>query len=381
MKISDLATPALLLERGRLDANLANMSARATGLGVALRPHMKTTKSADIARLATAGQNGGITVSTLKEAAYFIANGFTDITYAVGISVGKLDQVAALRQDGARLTVLTDNAEVARGIAAHAEATGARFDVLIEIDTGDHRAGVAPDSRALMDIAEILDQAAGVDLRGVLTHAGHSYDCRSVAEIQTVAEAERAGAVLAAERLRAAGMACPVVSVGSTPTAVYARDLSGVTEMRPGVYMFNDVFQASIAACTLADIAVSVLATVTGHHPERGEILIDAGGLALSKDRSTAVGPRDVGYGLVAGLAVGLDGAELPELHVVRVSQEHGVVATAPGAGALPFAALPPGSRLRVLPNHACMTAAAYDCYHVVEGDEVIATWPRVNGW
>jgi len=377
MKISDLETPALLLDRGRLNANLARMSERATGLGVALRPHMKTAKSADIARLATAGQNGSITVSTLKEAAYFVANGFTDITYAVGISVGKLDQVAALRQDGARVTVLTDNSDVARGIAAHTAATGARFDVLIEIDTGDHRAGVAPDSSALMEIAEILDQAAGVELRGVLTHAGHSYDCRGVAEIQAVAEAERAGAVLAAERLRAAGMACPVISVGSTPTAVYARDLSGVTEMRPGVYMFNDVFQASIAACTMADLAVSVLATVTGHHPERGEILVDAGGLALSKDRSTAAGPRDVGY----GLAVGLDGAELPELHVVRVSQEHGVIAAAPGAGPLPFAALPPGSRLRILPNHVCMTAAAYDCYHVVDGGQVVATWPRVNGW
>ncbi len=377
MKFTDLETPALLLDRHRLNANLARMHDKASAHGVALRPHMKTAKSADIARLATVGQPGGITVSTLKEAAYFIAHGFADITYAVGIAVGKLDRVAALQQDGARVTVLTDNVDVARGIAARAEATGARFDVLIEVDTGDHRAGVAPDSSTLMEIAAILDRAAGIDLRGVLTHAGHSYDCRSIEDLAAVAEAERAGAVLAAERLRAAGMACPVVSVGSTPTAVHARDLSGVSEIRPGVYMFNDVFQASIGACTLADVAVSVLATVTGHHPERGEILIDAGGLALSKDRSTAAGPHDVGYGWV----IGPDGTALPELQVVRVSQEHGVVAAAPGAGALPLAALPPGTHIRVLPNHACMTAAAYDCYHVVEGGEVVATWPRINGW
>jgi len=210
-----------------------------------------------------------------------------------------------------------------------------------------------------------------------MTHAGHSYACRNAAEVEAVAEQERAAVVRAAERLRSAGLPCPVVSVGSTPTAAHARSLEGVTEMRPGVYMFNDVFQAEIESCGFDDIALSVLTTVTGHHRERGEIVIDAGGLALSKDRSTAEGPRDVGYGLVCDLR---GAAVLPELHVVRVSQEHGIVA-APGGG-LPFEALPPGTRLRILPNHACMTAAAYDRYEVVAGgDEVIARWDRVNGW
>jgi len=354
------------------------MSRKAHDHGVDLRPHLKTAKSADIARLATAGHSGGITVSTLREAAYFAERGFTDIVYAVGIAVAKLDRVAAVQAQGARIAVVTDNAEVARGIAARAAATGARFDVLIEIDTGDHRAGVAPDSPALLEIANILTAAPSVTLRGVLTHAGHSYGCRGIAEIEAVAEAERAGAVLAADRLRAAGMACPVGSVGSTPTAVHGRGFAGVTEMRPGVYMFNDAFQASIGTCAVADIAVSVLTTVTGHHPERGEAIIDAGGLALSKDRSTATGPRDVGY----GIAIPVDGGvSLPELQVVRVSQEHGVIAAAPGVGKFPFAALPPGTRLRVLPNHVCMTAAAYDRYHVLEGDEIVGEWPRVNGW
>ncbi|MEE8504626.1 MAG: hypothetical protein V3S40_00220, partial [Kiloniellales bacterium] len=174
----------------------------------------------------------------------------------------------------------------------------------------------------------------------------------------------------------------PVVSVGSTPTAVHARSLDGVTEMRPGVYVFNDVFQAEIESCAMSDIAVTVLATVTGQQRARGEILIDAGGLALSKDRSTAVAPRDVGYGLVVDAA---GGDSLPALQVARVSQEHGVVA-AMGGGDLPFEALAPGARVRVLPNHACFTAAAYEFYYVVDGgpgagDEVVAEWPRVNGW
>ncbi len=381
MRLSDLDTPALILDRRRLEANVARMSARARTLGVDLRPHMKTAKSVDVARLATAGHSGGITVSTLKEAAYFAEHGVIDLVYAVGLDLAKLDRVAALAAEGIRIAVLTDNLGVARGIGAHAAASGARFEVLIEVDCGDGRAGVTPDSSEVVEIGGALEAATGISLRGVLTHAGHSYDCRSVVEIAAVAEAERAAVVRAAERLRAAGLPCPVVSVGSTPTAVHAAKLDGVTEMRPGVYVFGDMFQVGIESCALSDIAVSVLATVTGHHPERGEIVIDAGGLALSKDRSTAAGPRDVGYGLVVDLA---GGDSLPELQVVRVSQEHGIVA-APG-GALPFEALPPGTRVRILPNHACMTAAAYDAYHLIEGgegggEEITAVWPRTNGW
>jgi len=377
MKLSDLNTPALILDRSRLEANVARMSARAGSLGVDLRPHMKTHKSAEVGRLATAGHSGGITVSTLKEAEYFADRGFSDIVYGVGISPDKLARVARIQAGGARVAVVTDSLEVARGIGARAAELGARFEVLIELDTGDGRAGLGPDSEEVIEIGKVLDAAADVSLRGVMTHAGHSYRCVSVADIEAIAESERAGAVAAAEHLRAAGLPCPVVSVGSTPTALHAKNLDGATEMRAGVYVFNDVFQADIHSCALEDIAVTVLATVTGHHRARGEIVIDAGGLALSKDRSTQNGPRDVGYGLVVDAA---GGASLPELHVARVSQEHGVV-TAPG-GDLPFDALPPGTRVRVLPNHACFTAAAYESYHVVAGsDEIEAEWPRVNGW
>lgn len=381
MKLSALDTPALILDRSRLEVNVARMSERARSLGVDLRPHMKTAKSAEVGRLATAGHSGGITVSTLKEAEYFAEHGFTDMLYGVGISPDKLARVARLQAKGARVAVVTDNLEVARGIGARAAELGARFEVMIELDTGDGRAGLAPDSEAVIEIGRALDGAPDVDLRGVLTHAGQSYACHQIADIEAVAESERAGAVRGAERLRAAGLPCPVVSVGSTPTAVHAKSLEGVTEMRPGVYVFNDVFQAEIGSCAMTDIAVSVLATVTGQHPERGELVIDAGGLALSKDRSTQDAPRDVGYGLVVDAACG---DSLPELHVARVSQEHGVV-VAPG-GDLPFDALPPGTRVRVLPNHACFTAAAYEGYHVVAGgpagdDEIETEWPRVNGW
>ncbi len=377
MKLDDIRTPALVLDRARLDRNLAAMSARMRALGVDLRPHLKTAKSVEVARRATAGHSGAIAVSTIREAAAFARAGFTDMIYAVGIAPAKLADVAAIQATGAHLAVVTDSVAVARAIAAHPAGATAPFRVLIEIDSGAGRAGLAPDDPALSAIAEILASAPGVELRGVLTHAGHAYHCRTTAEIEAVAEAERQAAVAAAQRLRDAGHDCPVVSVGSTPTAVFARRLEGVTEARPGVYMFYDLFQLGLGCCAVDDLALSVLASVIGHRPREGRLLIDAGALALSQDRSTAAQAEDQGYGRLAGL---VDGRPLDALKVVAVNQEHGIVAAQNGP--VPFDALPIGARVRVLPNHACMTAAAHDRYHVVAGDDsIVAIWPRCNGW
>ncbi|MBM3599701.1 MAG: hypothetical protein FJX35_15935 [Alphaproteobacteria bacterium] len=375
MRLADLPTPALVLDRGRLGRNLQAMSERAKALGVDLRPHMKTAKSAEVARRATAGHSGGITVATLNEAEYFADNGFTDITYAVGIVPAKLDRVAALQSRGVRMTILTDAVDMARAIAARGEALGTRFSTLIEVDTGDRRGGVPASSDDVIEIGRALHGNRGAALAGVLAHAGHSYDCASIAEVERVAEEERAGAVTAAERLRAAGMPSPTVSVGSTPTAVHARKLDGVTEMRPGVYVFGDLFQAGIRSCAISDIAVSVLATVIGHRRTDNRVLIDAGGLALSKDRSTAGHSFDAGFGLVTDLTLN----PIAGARVVTANQEHGHVE---GAGRLPFEILPRGAKVRVLPNHVCMTAAMYGRYHVIDGgDEVVAVWDRTNGW
>lgn len=379
MQLADLTTPALVLDRQRLLRNIAAMQARARQLGVDLRPHLKTAKSAEVARLATAGFSGGITVSTLAEARYFLRRGFRDMTYAVGIVPAKLPEVAALQRDGASLTLLTDDVNVARAIAAQAKALAASFRVLIEIDTGGGRAGVAPEAAELLEIAAALNQGAA--LAGVLSHAGHSYGCDSIAEIVAVAEEERAGAVRAAERLHAVGYGCPVVSVGSTPTALFARHLDGVTEMRPGNFVFFDLFQAGLGTCTTDDIAVSVLASVIGHHRGRNHLLLDAGALALSKDIGANSRRPGTGYGAVSRPG----GPILPRLAVLDVHQEHGIAAAASGLDAiepLPFQDFPIGSRLAVWPNHSCMTAAMYDRYYVTDGgDAVVDTWDRVNGW
>jgi D-serine deaminase-like pyridoxal phosphate-dependent protein len=378
MRLDDLRTPALILDRTRLLANIARMRARARDGNVILRPHLKTAKSARIAELATDGR-GPITVSTLAEAAYFLRHGFRDITYAVGIVPGKLDEVAALQRGGAELKILTDNAAVARAIAERGRELRQTFRVLIEIDTGLGRAGIAPEAPDLLVIAEALN---GAELVGVLAHAGHSYHCADLEEVKQVAEDERAGAVKAAERLRAAGYACPVVSVGSTPTALLAENFDGVTEIRPGNFVFFDLFQTGLGVCTEQDIAVSVLASIIGHHRPRNHLLIDAGGLALSKDTGANEHRPGTGYG-----AICLPGGKvpLPGLAVIDVHQEHGIIAHSKGLEAitpLPFDRFPVGSRVRVLPNHSCMTAAAYGRYYVTDGgNEIVAEWDRINGW
>ncbi len=376
MKLADLPTPALVLDRAALAANCQGMAARAAKLGVRLRPHMKTAKSAEAAKVATAGQFGGITVSTLAEAEYFAAHGFRDITYAVGIVPGKLDEIARLQQDGVAMQLITDNVAAVRAAAQRATALGAEFALLIEIETGGGRAGVLPESPELLEIARAIAAAKGLALRGVLTHAGHSYKCKGEAAIAAVAEEERAGVVRAAERLRAAGLPCPVVSVGATPTAMFARSLAGVTEMRPGVYTLMDLYQMAIGVCRREDIAVSVLATVIGHNPRTGRILVDAGALALSQDKGAAGLMEHVGFGWVCGEG----GERLGGLYVAEVNQEHGMIA-AP-AGAPPFERLPVGARVRILPSHACMMAAPYARYNVVDrGDEVVAVWDKASGW
>jgi D-serine deaminase-like pyridoxal phosphate-dependent protein len=365
MNVVDLPTPCLVLDRPRLLHNIARMAERVAAKGVPLRPHMKTAKSIDVARVALAGQPGGITVSTLAEAEYFAAHGITDILYAVGITPQKLGQVAKLNAAGARVAVVTDDVATAAAIAAHPAPPRA----LIEIDTGEARGGVGPDDAALLEIARLL----GPWLAGVMTHAGHSYGGRSAEDMARFAAAERDGVVRAAQRLRDAGHAAPIVSMGSSPTALHAASLDGVTEIRAGVYMFGDLFQSEIATHGVADIAVTVLASVIGRRT--GQVLIDAGGIALSKDRSTQGTPTDYAY----GLALDADGqATLGRSLVVRAYQEHGVVALDPAV----TAALPVGAKLRIAPNHTCMTVAAHDRYFVTDGGpQIVAVWPRVNGW
>jgi D-serine deaminase-like pyridoxal phosphate-dependent protein len=369
----DLPTPAALIDVARLARNIARMQAQADRLRVRLRPHVKTHKSVPVARLQREAGARGITVSTLKEAEQFFAAGFEDILYAVCIAPAKLPLVLRLRERGCKLTVLVDSIATARAVVAE---TDHAFDVMIEIDTDGHRAGVPPDAALLLDIGHLLHDG-GARLLGVMTHAGASYDLHSHDALAAMAEQERARCVQAAERLRAAGLPCPEVSVGSTPTALSAAHLQGVTELRAGVYAFQDLVMANVGICSTDEIALSVLATVIGHQADKGWLLTDAGWMALSRDRGTPSQPVDYGYGAVCD-----EGGRLIDgLLMSSANQEHGILSWRDGRIDDLSARWPIGTRLRILPNHACATAAQFGQYHALPPDGGVQVWERFNGW
>lgn len=375
--LAGLPTPCLVLDAPKMTRNIDRLASRATELGVTLRPHLKTAKSVDVARYLLPGGNGPATVSTLAEADVFFAAGVRDILYAVGIAPQKLDRVLALRRAGCDLSIILDSVEQAKAVADASYKAGMPIPVLIEIDSDGHRGGVKSDDPMLVTIGNIL-QNGGAELRGVMTHAGESYGTPGDEAHAKFAEMERSAAVNAATRLRTHGLPCPIVSVGSTPTAHAARDLTGVTELRAGVYVFFDLVMAGIGVCRPEDIALSVLTTVIGHQSARGWILIDAGWMALSRDRGTASQAVDQGYGLVCDEA----GKILPDVIVTQANQEHGIVSLRPGSiSSLP--AMPVGTRLRILPNHACATGAQHASYHVrnISTDQPLVEWPRFRGW
>ena len=415
MRIDEIETPALVLDAAKMDRNIARMRAHLAALGVGFRPHVKTSKAIDVVRR-TVGKTGGtadgnrgetggaITVSTLKEAEYFLGHGISDMLYAVAITPNKLDHALRLMRAGAQLKLILDSEEAARAVVAKGTQSDARFEVLIEIDCDGHRSGVKPDATELITIGRLLHEG-GMGLAGVMTHAGSSYNCTSVEAIRAMAEQERSLAVHSAQRLRAAGLPCPMVSVGSSPTATYARDLTGVTEVRAGVFVFFDLVMAGIDVCAQDDIALSVLTTVIGHQRDRGWIITDAGWMAMSRDRGTAQQRVDQGYGLVCDV----QGRPIEGLIMAQANQEHGVIAHRSGNPAQ-TPDLPVGTLLRILPNHACATGAQHDRYHVIndtsnatenettndiangsaanstngtaaDGAAVSAVWPRFSGW
>ncbi len=339
-------TPRAVLDEGRLRRNAEAMKARCEALGVQLRPHVKTHKVPELARLQTDGE--AVTVSTLAEARAFAAAGFTDITWAMPLPLSRRDEALELGRS-VTLNLLVDSIEAADALAG----TAAR--VLLKVDCGYGRAGLRPEDPEALRVARRLAECT--DFRGLLTHAGHSYDCRDRADLRRVAEQERRVTVDFAERLRAEGIPVPTVSIGSTPTLAVARELKGVTEVRPGNYVLLDLAQVEIGHCRREDIALTVETTVISAHPER--LVVDAGALALSKDRAFGH------YGEVQGHG----------WPVVSLSQEHGVVRAPAGHG------LRPGARLRVLPAHSCLVGPLLGGFDLERDATTVAHWVPAVGW
>ena len=286
----------------------------------------------------------------------------------------------ALLRRGVTLRVLLDSPEQAEAVRAAAADAGTAIPALIEVDCDGHRGGVTVDDPSLIEMARALHLVGC--FAGVLVHAGESYGEPTPAGKVFAAATERDVAVAAAETIRAEGIDVGTVSVGSTPTAHAAEDLTGVTEVRAGNFVFFDLFMAGIGVCTLDDLALTVVSTVIGHRPEKGWILIDGGWMAMSRDRGTAGQDLDQGYGVVADIS----GNVIPELIVSGASQEHGILSTRDGS---PLPDLPVGTRLRILPNHACATAAQHREYQIIDSDldtfgatpRIRDSWNRGGGW
>lgn len=377
MAFDTLSTPALLLDRHRLDANIGHLQTRLETASVALRPHLKTAKSLAVAKRMIKPGHGGITVSTLHEADYFFQGGYTDILYAVSIVPQKLPYVKDLQDKGATITLLLDSVEIAEQVSKFGVENNTTFPCLIEIDCDGKRAGLKADDPALITVARCLVEAIGASCQGVMTHAGGSYYSQSQDEIRAMAEQERKAITEAAAAIRNAGFPCPVVSMGSTPTAYFGESFDGISEIRAGVYVFQDMVMEALQVCDTSQIALSVLATVISHKKDKNRLLVDAGSLALSADPGKKNAAGQTHFGQVCNAE---SGEPYPDLWISGTNQEHGLISL--GGTTFSFDGFPIGSRIRILPNHACITAAAYPGYHVIDNDaNVIDYWERCNGW
>jgi D-serine deaminase-like pyridoxal phosphate-dependent protein len=374
--VASLDTPAAIVDVPRMQRNILRMQHRMDTLGVRLRPHIKTSKCLPVIKAQIAAGASGVTVSTLKEAEHCFAEGISNIFYAVAMAPAKLVQALTLRRKGCQLSVLTDSVAGAQAIVSFGQKHDERFEVWIEIDCDGHRSGLTVEDHALVEVARVLS-AGGMQLRGVMTHAGSSYELDSLEALQILAEQERALCVEAAEKIREAGLACPEVSIGSTPTALSALSLEGVTEVRAGVYVFFDLVMHNIGVCQADELALSVLTTVIGHQQDKGWIITDAGWMAMSRDRGTQRQRQDFGYGQVCTEAGDwIEGALL-----TGANQEHGIITLGAAESANLVARFPIGSRLRILPNHACATGAQFPDYHACDAEGVVHTWSRLHGW
>ena len=374
MDLEELQTPCCIVDLKRVRNNIKSLHKRLRSFDAGLRPHGKTVKNIDLIRLALKNQPGGITVSTLGEANYYFSNGISDITYAVGIDPFKLPVVAELIRRGAKIRVILDTTEQLEAVIRAGNKFNIKFSFLVEIDCDGERAGINSGDPLLIELGQMAEESDGAELEGVLTHAGGSYHSDSEEGIRAVAERERSAAVHAAVRLRQAGLNCPVVSVGSTPTAFTARNLDGVTEIRAGVFIFQDLMMAGLGICSTDDIALSVLTSVTGYQKSKGWLITDSGWMALSNAQ-----PGKGGTGF--GVACDIEGNKLQDFMVSSTSQEHGIISSESGL-APDYGKIHIGSRMRILPNHACATGAMHNFYYTVEGGtEVSGRLERANGW
>ncbi len=353
-------TPFVLLDRDKLEANIAAMAAFSRAAGVALRPHVKAHKTSEIALKQLAAGAVGVTVTTLKEAEVMYGGGVKNIFLACQLAdSGKIRRLFSLGEK-AEVSVALDSNEGALLLAGAAKERKRRLSVLLEVNTGLDRCGVLPGKETL-ELAREVMKMPGLRLKGIFTHAGQVYGASSPAEVSAIGRQEGELMVKTAEILRQAGIPVEVVSVGSTPTACVAGMVKGVTEIRPGNYVFYDAIQVGLGVVPAQRCALSVVATVISK-PVPGRIVIDAGSKSLALDRGAHGTTVVEGYGIIK---------KYPHLTLARLSEEHGIIQSAPEGGREPEI----GEQLEIIPNHACVVVNLADHLVVARDGEIVERW------
>jgi D-serine deaminase-like pyridoxal phosphate-dependent protein len=343
--LSSIPTPFVTIDRARVQANIAAMQALAQTAGVALRPHAKTHKSALVARWQLDAGAVGICCAKLAEAEVFADAGITNIRIPYPVNPVNADRVRALLSSGVTLSIIVDDVDVARQWSAAMAGAGVKLAVLVKVDVGFHRCGIDPESAHAVDAIKTVSELSGLSLRGLLSHAGHSYGAGSAHELAEIADKEIEILRTLAAKARQAGVEIPEISVGSTPTARFITLQKGATEMRPGNYVFYDRTQVGLGATQPSGCAMSVVATVVSR-PVASRVIFDAGSKTLTSDAARGFGAT-TGYGLVyPDLETDMP---QPSIVIERLSEEHAVARVQPNC------TLRPGDRVRILPNHACV--------------------------
>ena len=366
MQITDLPTPAVLIETGRVERNIDTMQRAADAAGMLLRPHAKTHKVPSIAQRQIARGAVGICCAKPSEAMVFADAGIADIRIPYPVHPSKKDVILALI-DRTRLSIIVDDADVATAWAEIVSAAGKQLNVLVKVDVGFHRCGVDPVSPEAPHLLSLVAALPGLRLCGILSHAGHGYHAASETALRLIAEEEVNAMTRLAAHMRNKGVAIDEISVGATPTARFSLTHKGPTEMRPGNYVYFDRTQVGLGAATIDNCALTVLSTVVAKHP--GRIILDAGSKTLTNDGARGFAPI-AGHGAISPST---DAALQPHdgLLVERLSEEHATVKVLDGAPDLKI-----GDRVRVVPNHSCVVSNMVDTVHLVDGPLVVETVP-----
>ena len=363
MRITELETPAVLIESSRLTRNLDRMQALATAGKRQLRPHAKTHKSPVVAGMQIARGAGGICCAKLGEAEVFADAGIRDIRVPYPLNPVNADRVLALA-DRVAFSFIVDDVGVARSWSEVGQRAGRRLDVLIKVDVGFHRCGIDPDASEAASIVREVAALPGLRFKGLLSHAGHAYAANSDTEVEAVACAE--ARVLRGLAARSE-VACEELSVGATPTARFSARQEGITELRPGNYAYYDRMQVAVGSAQWDDCALTVLARVVSR-PAADRIIFDSGSKTLTSDLVKGRG-NTAGHGAVL---TDVQGSEPDDTLVVeRLSEEHATVRDTTGSSRLAI-----GDLVRIIPNHSCVVSNLVDAVWLVDGGTVVDRLP-----